>query len=161
VQLNEVIQSTVGLIGEQFRIRGIELKCELDPDLPPVLGNPFSLEEVFVNLLSNCRDAIEERRDNPGLSSMCEPHVIVRTGVPKEKNRVEAEVIDHGTGIPKELIPRVFEPFFTTKDTKRGTGLGLPIAKSIIEDSGGEIDIRSTLGSGTSVIIRLPVLEKC
>jgi signal transduction histidine kinase len=159
VRVNEVVQSAMGMLGAQFRSRGVELACELTEDLPNVLANPFSLEEVVLNLMLNARDAVEERLQG-GLRSP-PSRVLLRTLGNREGpgDKVTIEVIDWGVGIPQHLLPKVFDPFFTTKDPDRGTGLGLSISKSIVEQFGGTLHIQSTPGQGTTVTISLPVKE--
>jgi len=159
VQINNVVRSSTDLLGTQFRSRGIELKCELMEELPLVSVNPFSLEEVLINLLVNARDALEEgAKTNSG----SEPaQILLRTLLDEadSEKRVKIEVIDSGVGIPKHVLDKVFDPFYTTKGPDRGTGLGLSISKSIVEDFGGAIHIQSVPGSGTTVTISLPVAQ--
>ena len=160
VQVNDVINSSMDLIGAQLRYRGLILRCDLDEGLPTVLANPFSLEEVILNLINNSRDAFTGKIK--GDQNQDSPHIIVRTSKQKNgrKHLVNIHVVDSGAGIPQELIDKVFDPFFTTKDPDKGTGLGLSISKSIIEGFHGSIDIQSTHGVGTTVTITLPVDEK-
>ncbi|MGA1864300.1 MAG: PAS domain S-box protein [bacterium] len=157
VKVNDVILSGMDLIGAQLRYRGLLIKCDLAENLPDVLVNPFSLEEVILNLINNARDAFtgKTQMDLPKDS----PHILVRTLEQKgnTKHHVIIKVIDFGTGIPKELMQKIFDPFFTTKDPDKGTGLGLSISKSIIEGFHGSIDIQSVVGSGTTVTISLPL----
>lgn len=160
VNVNDVASSAIGLLGEQLRSRGIQLECGLGEALPPVLANAFSLEEVILNLLVNARDALEERKDTcPGADCAgISLQTFVNDESPKQR-RVEIEVADRGIGIPEELLPRVFDAFFTTKGPDKGTGLGLPISRSIVQQYGGEIHIESSPASGTKVAVSLPALE--
>ena len=157
VQVNDVVSSAMGLLNVQFRSRGLELECELTEKLPPVLANPFSLEEVVLNLIINARDAMEERSQKS--SSSIPPRILLRTFLEGkgQEGHVKIEVIDWGVGIPPEILAKVFDPFFTTKGPDRGTGLGLSISKSIVEQFGGTIQMQSTPGQGTTVTISLPV----
>jgi len=110
-----------------------------------------------LNLINNARDAFtDEPKTNTDEDS---PHIIVRTSAQKNGSRksVKIDVIDSGTGISQELMPKIYDPFFTTKDPDKGTGLGLAISKSIVEAFHGVIDIKSTQGKGTTVTITLPV----
>lgn len=109
-----------------------------------VHGDRQRLIQVFVNLLTNACDA-----SRPG------EEVDIRGG--KVGDHVEIEVVDRGSGIDPEVLDRVFEPFFTTKDPGEGTGLGLPLAYSIVQDHGGTIQIDSEAGMGTRVVVRLPL----
>ncbi len=153
IQVNEVVKSGMEMIGAQFMSRGVLLSSDLGEDLPEVEANPFSLEEVLLNLLSNARDAVEScSRDNGS-----DPEVIIRTGLEiGRSNRVFVQVQDNGTGIPPQVLERVFDPFFTTKEPDKGTGLGLSISRSIVEDFDGEMKIETGEGNGTTVSILLP-----
>ena len=104
-------------------------------ELPAVLGSTTRLQQVFLNLFINARDAM------PG-GGMLE----VRTGA--HNGSVEIEVTDTGAGIPPEHVHRIFDPFFTTKSSGRGTGLGLSISYGIIKEHAGKVDVRSTPGKG-------------
>lgn len=159
VNVNNVVRSSVGMLTTQFRSRGIELKCELVEELPVILVNPFSLEEVIINILINARDAVEERMESGAASA---PRILLRTLLHQanSETQVKIEVTDPGVGIPDDILDKVFDPFFTTKDPGKGTGLGLSISKSIVESFGGTMSIQSTPGSGTAATISLPVAQK-
>lgn len=157
VDVNEVISSSLGMIGAQLKGRGIELDCELFEDLPLVMANPFSLEEVILNLISNARDATAMAKgQEDGLSPVC-----LRTGLDGDQANkyIKIEVSDRGAGIPPEIVDRVFEPFFTTKDPDKGTGLGLAICRSIIEGFGGSIRAGDNPDGGTVITVSLPAYE--
>jgi len=151
VQVNNVAHAATELLGAQFSAHGLALECELDEELPAVWANPFSLEEVILNLLSNARDAVDQRMAGDDKEK---GHVSVRTSC--EDNTVRIEVTDNGTGIAEAIHDRLFEPFFTTKRAEHGTGLGLSISKSIVEDFGGTIELRSGETEGASAIVLLP-----
>ncbi len=159
VHINNVVRSSTDLLGTQFRSRGIELKCELTEDLPLISANPFSLEEVLINLLVNARDALEEGADLNSRSIRAQ--ILLRTLLDEtdSEKRVKIEVMDSGVGIPKHVLDKVFDPFYTTKGPDRGTGLGLSISKSIVEDFDGAIHIQSVPGTGTTVAISLPIAQ--
>jgi len=159
VKVNDVIRASMDLLGTQFRSRGIQLERELMESLPVISANPFSLEEVVINLLINARDAVEEQMNAGSVSTP--PRVVLRTLLDQtdERKDVKIEVMDSGVGIPEAMLDKVFDPFFTTKGPDRGTGLGLSISRSIVEGFGGAIYINSTSGSGTTVTISLPVEE--
>jgi two-component system sensor kinase FixL len=159
VKVNDVVRASMDLLGTQFRSRGIQLERELMESLPVVSANPFSLEEVVINLLINARDAVEEQMNAGSVSTP--PRVLLRTLLDRtdESDYVKIEVTDSGVGIPEDMLGKVFDPFFTTKGPDRGTGLGLSISRSIVEGFGGMIYINSTPGSGTTVNISLPVEE--
>jgi histidine kinase len=151
-----VVSSSLLLLGAQLEHHGLEVALHLAEDLPPVLANPFSLEEVVINLLVNARDAVEDRFEaEPDLAG---PHVelVTRLDPQSEDRPVRIEVRDRGMGISDEIVEAIFDPFFTTKGPQRGTGLGLSIARAIIEDFDGRIDIQSKRGEGTVATISLP-----
>ena len=156
VQVNEVIRSVMDMLGAQFRSHGIELECQLAENLPTVSANPFSLEEVIINLLTNARDAVEENMKTGSASS---PRIILFTLVDQSdpEKYVKIGIRDNGGGVPEHILEKVFDPFFTTKGPDRGTGLGLSISRSIVEGFGGTIDIQSVLHEGTTVTVSLPV----
>lgn len=158
VNVNEVVMSATGLLDTQFRSRGLDLQCELGEALPLVQANPYSLEEVVLNLVLNARDAVEERlhvNDNSA-----PPRVLVRTFLESDDagRWAKVEVADTGVGIPPDLHDKIFDAFFTTKEAGKGTGLGLSISKSIAQQFGGTLAIaRSTPEQGTSIVVSLPV----
>ncbi len=158
VQVNDVVNSAVSLLGTQLQNRGIDFKTDLQDNLPDVKANPFSMEEVILNLIINARDAIEERMtsDKP----FDTPLIVIRTFPAREGQEVTIELEDSGAGIPDDIFESVFDPFFTTKGPERGTGLGLSISKSIIEGFGGRIDISKGVDKGTVVTLTLPALSK-
>jgi len=158
VEVNDVIQSALGMLAAQFQFRGVELECELAEDLPLVLANPFSLEEVVLNLLLNARDATEEYLQAG--SGTRPQHVRVRSIAAATEGPVKVQVIDRGIGIPQDILPEIFDPFFTTKEPDRGTGLGLSISKSIVEQFGGTLHIESIQDQGTTATVSLPAAEK-
>ncbi|KYF88175.1 hypothetical protein BE20_23685 [Sorangium cellulosum] len=119
----------------------VEQAC---PESLVVVGDRRELVQVFVNLLANARDA-----------SGAGATIAVRGRI--EAGEIVIEVEDHGSGIPEELLAAVFEPFVTTKRDPSGTGLGLPLSRSIVQDHGGTLTLRSAVGQGTTVVVRLPL----
>lgn len=148
LDLNLVVGEGLELIEQRLRLGGIETAVHLDPDLPEVVGSPKQLGQALFNILDNARDAMEE-----GGSLTVATRYLGR-------DLVEISVEDTGRGIPEEELGCVFEPFYTTKPPGRGTGLGLSVAKSIIEDHRGEIAIRSSPGRGTAVTVRIPATRE-
>ena len=114
-------------------------------DVPPIQCSPSQINQIFLNLLTNAADAIEESGD-----------IVIRTLV--EDNRVRISFADTGSGIPKELLAKIRDPFFTTKEVGKGTGLGLSIVDQIVSSHGGELLIESEPGKGTTVTIVLPIV---
>ena len=154
VSANDVVQSSVGMLAAQFRSLGIDLRTSLAEELPVIPVNAFSLEEVFLNLLSNARDALEVVPEAlaGGRSVDISTALNSSNGAPG----VTVTVRDNGVGIDAANLERVLDPFFTTKDPDKGTGLGLTICKSIIEGFGGSFELASEQGVGTEVRICLP-----
>ncbi len=157
LQVNEVVSAGIELLGAQLSTHGIELDADLAEELPPVAANPYSLEEVLINLLTNARDAIDERRQiQPSFYGRITVRTLARSNGGAH-DLVCIEVGDNGPGIPEAVLPKIFDPFFTTKDPNKGTGLGLAICKSIIEQFAGHVSIESTHDSGTMATVALPV----
>lgn len=156
VDLSHAVQSGMSLLTAQYKSYGLVLESKLASTELPLRVNPFSLEEVVVNLLSNARDAIENRREREG--SAYAPRVCVRTWYEKrnDKDVVCLEVADNGLGIAQSYADKVFDPFFTTKDPDKGTGLGLSICKSIVEGFGGTLEFTSTENEGTIFTVAFP-----
>lgn len=154
--VNTTIQNALGLFAVQLATREIDLSVNLADSLPEVRGNPFQYEQVVLNLLSNARDAVEERLHLDAESNNPDPMpTVIRIRTWAEPGHVCLEVSDNGTGIPDELGARVFDPFFTTKLPGKGTGLGLSISFGIIREMGGSIELGHPL-RGASLIVKVP-----
>ena len=149
VNVNEAIEDALLLIATQLKNHSIAVEQRMDPQLPAVLADKNQLQQVFVNLLMNARDAIEERGANVG--GQIQLTTTARNGF------VEAQIRDTGVGIPPDIRERIFDPFFTTKPPGKGTGLGLSILYGIIEQHHGRITVESTRGEGATFIVRLPL----
>jgi C4-dicarboxylate-specific signal transduction histidine kinase len=146
VSLTQVLTQALSLMREQLRVRGIQITTDLGSEEPVVLGNALQLEQVFVNLLTNARDAMA---DSPRKCI----HIYVAVG----SETVDITFADTGPGVPPGLERRIFDPFFTTKDVGQGTGLGLSITYGIIKELGGTISVVSPPGEGATFLIRLPL----
>ena len=153
VEVNRLLRRSFQLFSRQLRLREIEVVWDLQEDLPPLRADPARLEQVFVNLLLNAKDAIEERAQTQPQA----PKRIVLT-TRAQAGQVVVEVADTGTGIAPELLDKVFEPFFTTKKVGKGTGIGLSISYSLVEDCGGSIRAENR-GEGAVFILSFPALE--
>jgi len=151
LDVNKSVESFLTMLGAQLRHRGLKMELHLADELPPVMANSYSLEQVVMNLVMNARDAICD-------ADLPEGGVIrLYTGLDREdRERVIITVEDDGPGIPEHVMERVFDPFFTTKGPDRGTGLGLSVCKSIVEGFGGAINIECPETGGTRAVIRLP-----
>ena len=145
ISLRHVIERALSLMQEQLRLREIEVKVELGPDEPVVVGNSIQLEQVCINLLTNARDAVADS-----------PRKAIRISGSVGSEAVEVVFADTGHGIPPEFERRIFDPFFTTKEVGKGTGLGLSITYGIIKDHGGTISVVSRADEGATFLIRLP-----
>ncbi|HZR25436.1 MAG TPA: ATP-binding protein [Vicinamibacterales bacterium] len=144
VDLNAVINDVFALLEHQFEVGRIKVRRELASTSVPVLGIEHQLQQVFLNLFLNARDAMPRGG-----------WLTVTTRL--DGNYVVAEVADTGSGIPSEHLARIYDPFFTTKAIGRGTGLGLSITYGIVREHDGTIDCDSSVGQGTRFILSLPV----
>jgi C4-dicarboxylate-specific signal transduction histidine kinase len=145
VDVDDVIARSLSLVQEQLRMRAIEVSFDLHGFDLIVLGNPIQLEQVFINLLTNARDALADAaRREVHIASM------------QDGDKVRVTVADTGPGIPAEIEQRIFDPFFTTKEVGGGTGLGLSITYSIVKEHGGQIWVDGRPGEGAIFHIELP-----
>lgn len=149
VSIETVLENTLLLMGERIRLRNINLKKNIDHDIPMVLGNANRLEEVFINLFQNATDAFDENTKNGEIG--------FTVSLSDDNETVIIEVSDNGMGMGKETQEMIFEPFFTTKEVGKGTGLGLSIVYGTIHEHKGTIVCKSELNKGTAFEIRLPV----
>jgi histidine kinase len=121
---------------------------------PAIMADPDRLEQVFINLLINARDAIMDRLESEG-GDKAEKRIFLRSRT--EKNKLIVEVCDTGIGIPDAVLGRIFEPFFTTKEVGKGTGLGLSISYGIMKDLGGNIQAFNREPNGTCFVLSFPI----
>ena len=143
--LNETIQRTLALMGPELGSRSISLQFDPAIDLPLINASQDHLQGVWLNLLINAIDAIDE---GPGVISIKSSQV---------NESIKVTVADSGQGIPEEQISRIFEPFYSTKEPGRGTGLGLSVCHQIVTRHGGQIHVRSQPGAGTTFTIIMPI----
>jgi hypothetical protein len=143
VNLNKVIQETLSLLEHQLQKSGIAVETGLDPNLPPIHGNSGKLQQVFLNLFLNARDAMPAGG-----------RLEVRTWRGSSGARIE--VADTGQGIAPEHVHRIYDPFFTTKAARKGTGLGLSVTYGIIQEHGGSIEVSNGRDGGARFRIELP-----
>ncbi len=144
VNLNRVLQETLSLIEHQLLKSGIEIHADLETGLPPVHGNAGKLQQVFLNLFLNARDAMAAGG-----------RLEVRTW--SEAAGARVEVADTGHGIAPEHLHRLYDPFFTTKAARKGTGLGLSVTYGIIQEHGGSIEVANRRAGGARFRIELPL----
>jgi two-component system NtrC family sensor kinase len=144
--LNEALEATTTVTRHQVR-EVADLHLEL-ADLPPVRCNIADLNQVFLNLIVNAADAIEDTGQRG--------EITVTTAVAGE--HVTVQIRDTGGGIPDDVMPKIFDPFFTTKDVGRGSGQGLPLARGVVQEGhGGALTVESVKGEGTTFTVRLPI----
>jgi len=156
ISINEVLNKTSEIFSQQLKARGIDVVWDLADKLPRIRADANRLEQVFINLLINARDAIEEKiQASPHLKGEKKIYLASR----RRDGFVQVEVRDTGKGIPRALIGKIFEPFFTTKEAGKGTGLGLSISYQIVRDFGGTIRGQSREGEGSSFVINFPAVE--
>ena len=148
--LNQVIRDTLSLVEHQFKTAQVQVELDLTPELPPIHGNSGKLQQVFLNLLLNAKEAM------PGGGRLRVATLV--------NGHVEAVVSDSGSGIAPEHLKRIYDPFFTTKNApkpgdKRGTGLGLSVSYGIIQEHAGKIHVESAIGAGTTFHVEFPLLR--
>jgi len=153
VPVNEALEKAVDIFSQQLKLREIEVVKDLQPNLPPVLANSNRLEQVFINLLINARDAIEEKLEKTGDRSASKK-IFLKTRT--QLGNVIIEIGDTGMGIPPSVLDKIFEPFFTTKKVGRGTGLGLAISYGIVQDYEGTIRVETVENEGSKFIVQIP-----
>ena len=157
VQINDVLHNAFEIFSQQLKLRGIEVIWDIQENLPRIKADPGRLEQVFINLLINARDAIEERW-GPQESAETDKKIILKTG--SEGPTVVCSICDTGLGIEPAIANKIFEPFFTTKEVGKGTGLGLSISYGIVKDCGGTIQFAPHMPRGACFILSFPVPEK-
>jgi signal transduction histidine kinase len=151
VDINKVITETLALLEHQFKVSKITVESELTPNISPIQGNPGRLQQVFLNLFLNAKDAMV----GGGKLTVATTNGEV----------ISVRVSDTGSGIAPEHIQRIYDPFFTTKTSPkdgqtRGTGLGLSVTYGIIQEHAGKIRVESNPGSGTTFALDFPLSRK-
>jgi len=147
INIYNLIKEVWGFLKEEALYRGIILHMEQGESLPPVESDRGQLQQIFLNLINNALDAIEKE----GIVS-----ILIK---PRDQDYLQIDIVDNGPGMPQEVTAQIFEPFFTTKtDGKiRGTGLGLSITYGLVKKLGGDILVKSILGTGTTFTLLLPL----
>jgi two-component system NtrC family sensor kinase len=158
VALNDVLRSTLSLQSYQLKVDNIAVVTSYDPNLPSTVADPHQLQQVFLNLITNARQAMV---DKGGRGTLTLRTSVVDGGEDLNGDprgpMIEIEVGDSGVGIAERDMHKIFHPFYTTKPVGQGTGLGLSICFGIVQEHGGRIWAESTVGVGTRVKIRLPL----
>jgi PAS domain S-box-containing protein len=152
IDINKPILGVFTLLGQQLKVRGIEVIMDLDEALPPILADENRIEQVMVNLVNNARDAMEARKELSGGNGA--GTLSIKSF--QQDDQVVVTISDTGLGIPESLRERIFEPFFTTKEVGKGTGLGLSISYGIVRDYDGSIDFETEEGIGTTFRVSFP-----
>lgn len=147
LDLSRVIEDIVAMLQGAGKLRGIEIVPVLPPTPVLVTVNKARIEQILVNLILNAAQAID---DEPG-------KIMIAIHLDVAAKRVVVEISDTGPGIPAEILSRIFEPFFTTKSEALGTGLGLPVAREIVQSYGGTLTVSSTPAVGTTFTFDLPM----
>ena len=149
--INQVLDDTLELRGYELRVRGIDVRREYDESIPDTMADAHQLQQVFLNLITNAEQAMEQK----------EGHHRLTVSTRKNGDAIRIEVEDTGAGIPANLIERIFNPFFTTKPTGSGTGLGLSISLGIVREHEGKIwaENSSQSGSGARFVVEIPITE--
>jgi len=160
VSVNDIIDDTFLMIGEQLRLRGVTVIRSFSKTMPLVKGNANLLEQVFLNLMSNAADALEAKSDLKKQDRTSKRLIIVTRAKANNADYVEILFRDNGEGIPAEHLDTIFDPFFTTKETGKGTGLGLSISYGIIKNHIGKIEVMKTSRKGTTFRILLPAVKQ-
>ena len=143
--LNEIIEAALSLLENQSLFQNIKIERNYKETLPKIFGDAWQLEQVFINIILNAGQSIAEAG-----------RIRIATGLADDKRFIFANIQDNGCGISPDELDKIFDPFFTTK-MDGGTGLGLSVSYGIINNHGGEINVSSELGNGTSITIMLPV----
>jgi two-component system NtrC family sensor kinase len=147
VDIQQVIRETLSLVEHQLKTARIHVVYEPADLNPVILGNPGKLQQVFLNLFINARDAMPEGGE-----------LLIRAVV--EDSKVEIAVSDTGTGISQDNVKKIYDPFFTTKVAGKGTGLGLSVSYGIVQEHSGSISVESSLGIGTTFRLEFPLARK-
>jgi two-component system, NtrC family, sensor kinase len=144
------VERTLALRSYELRVENILVECELASDLPETMADPYQLQQVVLNLLTNAEQALLQERG--------QGKVRIKTRV-ADGHRIAVEISDDGPGVPWGIASRIFDPFFTTKPPGVGTGLGLSIVYGIVKRHGGEVTFENQSGGGARFVVELPVVE--
>lgn len=145
------LNDALDLVSEQLRIHEIEVEKDFSENLPKVIADSVQLQQVFLNLLSNARDALD------GLASTQPKRLLLR--VRTDMEYVSYVVQDNGPGIPDEVATQIFDPFFTTKPPGKGMGLGLSLSYGIIKDHEGDMVFEPVPTGGARFVVQIPIAE--
>lgn len=150
VNINDIVKQTLELKGYQLTVDNIEIVTELDNSLPYTMVDPYTIQQVFLNIVNNAHLAMKEKGGQHKLTARTE----------YKEGALKIYFTDSGPGISEANLKKIFDPFFTTREVGKGTGLGLSISYGIIKEHNGELRVTSRQGEGATFIIELPVLSE-
>lgn len=156
LNVDEVVKNAVSLINKQYLNHQVDLNIEIPNGKYMTYGNPFRLEQVLLNILSNAKSAVDKRLEN-SVDDRYKKQIKIL--LEKDDEYIYINISDNGIGMPKKVMDKIFEPFFTTKDQQSGTGLGLSISYGIIKEMNGAIRVESEQNAYTKLTIELPIIE--
>lgn len=154
--VNESAENALNLMEEQLRLNDIELIRNFDLNIPQIIGEPYQIEQIVINALSNAKDALAQKEiSDHNKLHVWRKKIEIKTSLVNQWACID--IIDNGIGMSKAVKEKIFEPFYTTKEVGKATGLGLSISYGIIESHKGRIDVSSEEGKGTTLSIKLPI----
>lgn len=156
ININDPINDVFKILGQQLRVHKIEVVIELAADLPLIMADHNRLEQVFINLVTNAKDALDEKELQEKREEWTK-RLTIRSY--ETDGTVVVTVSDNGIGILEHNKEKIFEPFFTTKDVGKGTGLGMSISYGIIQDFGGTIEVDSHVDKGTTFTVKFSAVQ--
>ncbi len=155
--INQIIEDTVRIVERPAHLRDIAITMDLDRTLPLIWIDADQIKQVIMNMIVNAQQAVEEKGSIAIITRRAaEPRPSAQSAEPIPM--VEISIIDTGCGIPENNLRRIFDPFFTSKDVGKGTGLGLSVSHGIVEAHGGDIEVQSKVGEGSTFSVFLPLL---
>jgi len=158
IDIEQSIREALSLIRYDLTQRSIEIDLHFAKNIPKIYINPVSLDQVFVNLLSNAKDAFDAVESNPATDRNSAKIIRINVAV-SARNEIEITIADNAGGISDDTVDKIFDPFFTTREPGKNTGLGLSIAQSILKNSGGSISLKKYSSTGSQFLIKLPFLK--
>jgi two-component system NtrC family sensor kinase len=145
--VNQIVERSLALLKNKLRLQNIKVRKTLYPNLPLIPCDPGQIQQVVLNIVINASEAMSDGGE-----------LIIDTSLAEEGDSVLISIQDTGVGIPKDMLSKLFDPFFTTKEESKGIGLGLSVVYGIVNEHGGKVDVKSTVGEGTTFTIRLPAV---